>query len=191
MARGMKATMKIAGLRETLAGLEQFKKSTARGVLERVLKRAIAPMEQAAKSMAPVKSGGLRDSIKTVVVRSSAGKSAYAAAIREGASADVATAAAKSANRGAKSAGKGASAKVRVQATAPHAHLVEWGTAPHLAGGRFKGADHPGTYAQPFMGPAYNGGRREATLDIKADLKREIETTARRVAARAAKRKSK
>jgi len=41
------------------------------------------------------------------------------------------------------------SAKVR------YAHLVEFGTAPHKQGGKFKGTMHPGTAPQPFFYPSY------------------------------------
>lgn len=36
-----------------------------------------------------------------------------------------------------------------------YAHLVEFGAKPHIAGGRFAGAMHPGAPAQPFFWPAY------------------------------------
>lgn len=39
-------------------------------------------------------------------------------------------------------------------------HLVEFGAAPHLAGGLFEGAQHPGAEAQPFFFPAYRALRR-------------------------------
>ncbi|KAB2729396.1 HK97 gp10 family phage protein [Brucella intermedia] len=32
---------------------------------------------------------------------------------------------------------------------------VEFGTAPHIAGGVFEGAQHPGTSGQPFFWPSY------------------------------------
>jgi len=37
---------------------------------------------------------------------------------------------------------------------ARHGHLVEFGTDPHVNGGRFAGTQHPGTAAQPFLLPA-------------------------------------
>lgn len=36
-----------------------------------------------------------------------------------------------------------------------YAHLVEFGAAPHIAGGIFAGAQHPGAPAQPFFWPSY------------------------------------
>ncbi|WP_051228388.1 HK97 gp10 family phage protein [Pleomorphomonas oryzae] len=35
------------------------------------------------------------------------------------------------------------------------AHLVEYGTAPHINQGLYPGTQHPGTHPQPFFWPAY------------------------------------
>ena len=88
-----------------MAGLEQFKKSTARAVLQRALNKAAAPIVSTAKALAPVKTGKLRASISSSIVRNSAGKSAYALAKSGGASDADAAAAARAANKAA--AGKG------------------------------------------------------------------------------------
>lgn len=181
----MKSTVNISGLRETLKGLEDLKKSTQVGVLNRVLKKAAKPVEASAKRNAPVDDGDLKDSIGTVVIRRNAGKSAFAAAMRGGESRQDAAAAAREANAAA--AGRGASATVRVRATAPHAHLVEWGTAPHKIGD----GQHPGAKAQPFMGPALRAERADITRTIAADIESEVEKTAARIARRAAKKGTK
>lgn len=171
----MKTTLKVEGLAELQKGLEQFKKSTQTGVLNRVLKRAAKPIEAAAKANAPVDSGELRDSITTEVVRQNAGKAAFADAMRSGASRAEAGQAARAANRAA--AGRGASATVRVRATAPQSVFNEWGTRKMAA--------------QPFLGPALRHNENGAVRSIAADLKSEIEKTAARVARRAAKRNPK
>lgn len=165
----------IAGEAETVKALEGLKKSTARGVIERVLKRAAKPIEAAAKSAAPVDTGELQKSIGTKIIRSSAGKAAFAAARAGGASSEEAGLAARTANRTA--AGAGLSAIARVSATAPHAHLVELGTlvAP----------------AQPFLGPAFRSKAASALSDIKTDIRAEVAATAKRVAVRAAKKATK
>lgn len=54
---------KITGFKELHDALGQFKKSTERGVLNRVAKKALQPMLETAKAMAPVDTGELRDSI--------------------------------------------------------------------------------------------------------------------------------
>lgn len=168
----MKTTLKIKGLRELGSGLDQFKRSTASGVLSRVLKKAAKPIADTARRNAPVDQGELRDSVKVQLVRQSAGKAAFAAAMRGGASRKEAGAAAHAANREA--AAQGASATVRVAATAPHAHLVEWGTSKMPA--------------QPFLGPALDAQGTAALNVVRAELATEIEKTARRIAKRAAKK---
>jgi len=47
---------------------------------------------------------------------------------------------------------------LRIRAWSPkvrYSHLVEFGTAPHKQGGKFKGAQHPGTRPQPFFYPSW------------------------------------
>jgi len=169
----MKASVRIDGLRELDAALQQFTKSTQRRVLERVLKKAAKPIEATATKNAPVETGALKRSIKTVVRRTNPGKSAFAAAMRSGASRVQAGQAARAANRDAK--GQGAAAFVRIQATSPHARFVEFGTRKMSA--------------QPFMGPAFRSQQRATVDSIRADLKAEIQKTASRVAKRKARRK--
>lgn len=41
-----------------------------------------------------------------------------------------------------------------------YAHLVEFGAAPHVAGGIFKGVMHPGAPAQPFFYPTYRARKK-------------------------------
>lgn len=173
----MKTTISISGLRETMAGLDQLSKAMQRSVLRRVLKRAAKPVEDKAKSRVRAdsyESGGLYRSIGTTVLTHNVGKSAFAQAMRGGAGRAEAGQAARAANAAA--AGRGASATVRVQATAPHAHLVEGGTVKMAA--------------EPFMGPALESSRDTVIASIKGDLANEINKAARRAAARAAKRAS-
>ena len=170
----MPNTVKIEGLSELLKGLEEFKKSTQPGILERAVKRAAKPVMETAKTLAPVDTGALKKSITTKVVRNNAGKAAFAAVMKGGGSKSEAAAAAREANSAARAVGSGPSALVRVQAAAPHAHFAEWGTK-HSA-------------AHPFMGPAFLEGQQTVPRSIAADLKIEMEKSARRIAARAAKK---
>lgn len=55
-----------------------------------------------------------------------------------------------------------------------YAHLVEFGTAPHPQGGKFKGTQHPGTTAQPFFYPAYRSLRRRVKSRISRAMKKAI-----------------
>jgi len=52
-----------------------------------------------------------------------------------------------------------------------YAHLVEFGAAPHTAGGIFAGARHPGAPAQPFFYPAYRASKRKAVSRIRRSMK--------------------
>lgn len=53
-----------------------------------------------------------------------------------------------------------------------YAHLVEFGAAPHIAGGLFKGAQHPGAPAQPFFYPAYRSRKKAAASRIKRVMRK-------------------
>ncbi|MGE0828944.1 MAG: HK97 gp10 family phage protein [Hyphomonadaceae bacterium] len=41
-----------------------------------------------------------------------------------------------------------------------YAHIVEFGSAPHVVGGLFKGAMHPGTAPQPYFFSAYRARKK-------------------------------
>lgn len=61
-------------------------------------------------------------------------------------------------------------------AKAWYAALVEFGTAPHTNGGRFKGSHNPGMAAQPYFFPAYRA------------LKKRVKSRISRATTRAAKK---
>jgi len=42
-----------------------------------------------------------------------------------------------------------------------YARWVEFGMAPHVQGGKFKGTQHPGTRAQPFFFVSYRAQKKE------------------------------
>ncbi|UGX87120.1 HK97 gp10 family phage protein [Phyllobacterium meliloti] len=60
-----------------------------------------------------------------------------------------------------------------------YAHLVEFGTAPHLNGGQFAGTQHPGTKAEPFFFVSWRALRKRA----KSRITRAITKSAKQVAA--------
>lgn len=60
-----------------------------------------------------------------------------------------------------------------------YARFIEWGTAPHLNGGRFAGSQNPGTAAQPFFFPAFRANRKRA----KSRITRAVNKAAKKVAA--------
>lgn len=170
----MPNTVKIEGLRELEAALAQFSKSTARGILHRALKKAAAPIRDQAKADAPVDTGELRDSIviRTKSTGGGAGKAAFAAAMREGATRGEAAQAARQANR---EAGKQPmSAAVSIAAEAPHAVFAEFGAR--------------GRAGTNFLSSAMQSRGRDALKLVGAEMKTEIEKSAKRAAARAAKK---
>jgi HK97 gp10 family phage protein len=169
----MRVKTRIDGLKELNAGLAQLKKSTQAGVLTRVLKKAAKPIADKAKDLAPVETGELKNSIGLTVVRSTAGKSAYAAAMKAGASRSDAAQAARDANRA--DAGQSAKANVLVGTPLWRAHFAEFGTRK--------------TPAHPFLGPALRSQEKMTIGIIKETLVKEIEATARRVARKKAKKK--
>lgn len=62
--------------------------------------------------------------------------------------------------------------------TVRYAHLVEFGTKPHVNKGKFAGTMHPGTQAQPFFYPSYRAQVRPA----KRRITRAIGRAARSIA---------
>lgn len=58
-----------------------------------------------------------------------------------------------------------------------YAHLVEFGTRAHIAGGQFEGAEIPAIPAQPFFFPGYRMSRKKAAQKIKRAMSRAIRST--------------
>lgn len=170
-------TLKVEGLRELDAALGQFSKATARGVLHRALRKASVPIRDQAKADAPVDTGELRDSIviRTQSTGGSAGKQAFAAAMRSGSSRAEAASAARAANREA--GRQPLSATVSVAAEAPHAVFAEFGAR--------------GKSGNMFLTAAMRSRAKDALALVGKELGSEIQKTAKRVAARRAKKESK
>jgi HK97 gp10 family phage protein len=59
-----------------------------------------------------------------------------------------------------------------------YAHLVEFGTAPHLNGGLFAGSRHPGTAPRPFFFPVFRAYRRRARSRISRATTRAVKKVA-------------
>lgn len=60
-----------------------------------------------------------------------------------------------------------------------YAHLVEWGSAPHVNGGMYPGTFNPGAKAQPFFFVSFRAKRRST----KARVSRAITKAAKQIAA--------
>lgn len=61
-----------------------------------------------------------------------------------------------------------------------YAHLVEFGAAPHIAGGMFEGAQHPGAKAEPFFYPGYRAVRRRVKTRISRAIGKAVRGTAKK-----------
>jgi hypothetical protein len=55
-----------------------------------------------------------------------------------------------------------------------YARHVEFGTKPHVLGGRFAGRQHPGTRPQPFFFPVYRTMRRRYKARVTRAMRRAI-----------------
>lgn len=127
-----------------------------RSAVKQAIAQSADELTETIKSFAPKKTGKLRDSITQTW---GGGKVAHASLSAGAGKGDpdltVAITAGNSAVR--------------------YAHLVEFGTAPHINGGKFAGSEHPGAKAQPFFFPAYRSQKKR----IKSRISRAITKAAR------------
>lgn len=146
----------LDGLRRKLKRFPQVAEDQIRKAMEASANEIVA----LAKSLAPSDSGTLRNSIAWT----------YGDA-PEGA---IVLGKVKASNSG--------NLKITVYAGGPdayYARFIEFGTAPHINGGRFAGSENPGTAAQPFFYPAYRATRKRA----KGRITRAVNKAAKQVAA--------
>lgn len=173
-----------------MRALEQIeKRSTQIAVTRRALKKAAEPMRERAALYAPIDDGDLSDGIKiSTSATGEVGRAAYAAAMREtGGDKVAAVAALRSARRAFKASNPPAILYMGPIRKLFYAKFVEFGTNPHKVGGRFKGAQHPGTTPEPFLRPAFDA-EADATISRLAKLIwDEVEKNALRTARRRAK----
>lgn len=159
--------------------LSQLSKRMGTAVVRAALKKAAQPIVDAAKDLVPVRTGRLRESL-TVSERLT-----------------------RRQRKGSKR--MPGSVTVYIGGAWPkgaHAHLVEFGTAPHLITVDLKdalaGADvygrtvlHPGTPARPFLRPAWDANKAQALENLGKELWAELEKARARLAKQDAKRAAK
>lgn len=171
--------VKIEGLKELEAALKELPKATGRNVIRRALTTAAQPVAELARANAPRGATGvLSRSIRVSKIRFSkgeAGKAAFAAAMKRGASRAEAAQAAHEANAEAGNDEDITSGLAEIGPTteAFYAHFVEFGTAHSVA--------------KPFMRPAWEGNKATAVQVIQAALKAEIDKAVERIAKKQAK----
>jgi HK97 gp10 family phage protein len=59
-----------------------------------------------------------------------------------------------------------------------YAHMVEFGTAPHINGGKFAGTENPGAKAQPFFYPGYRANKKQFKNKVRAAIRKGIKEAA-------------
>lgn len=170
----MRITMKFEGGREMENALRALPRATAKAVVRRILKAAGQPIADHARRIAPNRNGHLAKSITvgTKIAGGNAGRQAFGAALRAGASRAGAQAAARAANR--------AGSRMVEMFIGPGRH-------PQAIQQEFGNQNHG---AQPFMRPAWNAEKENTLTAIKDSLWAEIlKATARyqRKLARAAR----
>ena len=140
----MTASMKISGFREIDALLQSMPRQIASQGVTSGLRRALQPVATAARAYAP---GSLSERIR-IAPTIKAGQQPQSLA----------------------KPGKGRRV-MYVGATAPHAHLVEFGTGPRYhKGGKFVGIMPP----DPFLRPAWDANKDEVLANLAETIREAI-----------------
>lgn len=180
---GIKATVRIEGLRELDAALGQLTKATARNVLKRVLLKAGQPIADEAARLAPDDpKTGPPDLHTSIVVgsklKNTTGNAEFAETMRNFGTKAEAVQALRDARRAAGGAGTSAQVYVGPASTTKRAAIKaivqEFGSVKQAP--------------QPYMRPAWEATKGTALEIIKRDLGGEIQKAAARAARRAAKK---
>lgn len=153
--------MSLQGAADLDRALKAMARTTAKRTARKAMAKALSPVEEAARALAPQgPTGNLRDSV-TISYKLNPSQAKEAG--REGP--DV--------------------AHMYVGAGSPHAHLVEFGTAArHHKSGKFVGVMPP----NPWMRPAWDDNRDAVLAGLTEALRIEIEAFAARAAKRAARK---
>lgn len=164
--------MKTTGFKELESALKELPRSTAKSVVRRTLEKAGAPIVEAAKAAAPVRSGFLAKGISQSgkAKGGNAGQRAFGAALRAGLDKSAARDAARDANRDASGS---VEMYIGPDSKSGQGLLQEFGTATNPA--------------QPFLRPAWDGNKDKALDIIKDELRANIFKAAARLAKKRAK----
>ena len=153
MADGAKFSLRG---KEQLAGKLRRLVPEADKALAAVNEQSAHEMVSLAQGFAPVDQGDLRDSIKATPPGEV--PAAYA--------------------QGGNPKATGAWLVTAGNSAVRYPHLVEFGAGPHVAGGQFEGAQHPGAPAQPFFFPAYRLVRQKHKGRVGRALRKAIKKVA-------------
>lgn len=146
------------GFKEMDQMLQSLPRSTARGVARRGMKKALAPVEQAARAGAPTEGEAADIGISSKLTKTQA---------KGNPDRDTATL-----------------LNLFVGSQSKLAHLFEFGTGPRFhQSGKFVGV----MGARPFMRPAWDGNTDKVLELLASELRAEIEKALARAARRAAR----
>lgn len=174
MARSIKSSIKVEGLKELEDALLELPKSVQGNVLKRAAVVPAADFADHASRLAPKDKGKLTREIKVSRPKIiNAGTAAFAAALKEGATRAEAAAAARAANKAAGGTGRSVIVSVGPTKAAFYGQFQEFGTAHHAA--------------KPFMRPTWDALKNSMLDSIKDALGTEIAKAAARAAKRAAR----
>jgi HK97 gp10 family phage protein len=152
------ANPKITGLAELQVKLLKTIPDGARKAVQKAVVDAGQDMAELAYSLAPVDDGDLRKSIEVTGPGGMTPPYSQPGGSRQAGELEAIVTVGNN--------------KVR------YAHLVEFGSSPHAAGGRFAGAQHPGTKAQPFFFPAYRAEKRRMQSKISRAINKAVKQAA-------------
>lgn len=174
MARSIKSSIRMEGLKELEDDLLELPKSVQGNVLKRAAVAAAADFADHASRLAPEDEGKLKTEIKVSKPKIiNPGTAAFASAMKEGATRAEAAQAARAANRAAGGKGRSVITSVGPTKAAFYGLFQEFGTAHHAA--------------KPFMRPTWDALKNSMLDTIKVTLGSEIAKAAARAARRAAR----
>lgn len=163
-------TLRLQGFAALDRELEKLSKAAGKSVLRRSLIKSAEPMAEIARGLAPddpaTDGFDLKKSIKVGTRLSRSAKKKHKKTVRD----------------------DKASVEVFVGAgPLAQAIFTEFGTAPHINGGKFAGSENPGTPPRPYMRPAWDRDKKALIDRLGAELFEQIEKSVKRAEARAAK----
>ena len=180
-------SISTSGFRELEAKLAELPKNIGRGVARRAVRRAADQVAEEQRRLAPKADGDLIESVRVQLrARNTTGLAEYAGVREAGGTAKEAASAMRAARRVAREEGyqQGVSVTATIGPSAPHAHLVEFGTGPRQQ----KNGKSTGVMpAQPFMRPAFDNNVDRAIETMKDGLAEEIDKANARIARKAAR----
>lgn len=174
----------MSGFSELEARLAELPDNIARNATVRALRRSGDLMAQEMRRLAPKgPSGNLAESIRiSAKSRNLTGLAEYAGALSSGGSHRDAQAAMRAARSGGESSGS--RVFMLIGSTAPHAHLVERGTAARYhKSGKFVGV----MPAEAFVLPAFLAKKDAVLTAIKSEILVEVDKAKGRIAKKAAR----